>query len=115
MFTLYVIVTFLTIAANLFSAVCDFIRYEQVAIAMNKAGVSLSWMTTLGALKLAGVIGLAVGFYLRPVGIAAAGGLILFFVSAILVHFRARDHSYGLAIAFLLLAVGTLALHLLTF
>jgi hypothetical protein len=37
---------------------------------------------------------------------AAAIGLILFFVGAIITHLRARDYSFGLAVAFLLLAVA---------
>ena len=54
MFTVYLIVTILTAAANIFSATCDFIRYDKVSIAMAKAGVPESWMTTLGVLKAAG-------------------------------------------------------------
>jgi hypothetical protein len=53
-FTVYLIVTILTAAANIFSATCDFIRYDKVSIAMAKADVPESWMTTLGVLKTAG-------------------------------------------------------------
>ena len=112
MFTAYLIVTLLTVAANVFSAVCDFVRYEQVTIAMTKAGVSTSWMTTLGVLKAAGALGLLVGIGLPAVGMAAAIGLILFFIGAIITHARAHDPSYGLAIAFLLLPIGSLGLRL---
>ena len=61
MFTAYLIVTIFAAAANIFSASCDFIRYKQVSIAMAKAGVPESWMTTLGILKAAGAFGLLVG------------------------------------------------------
>lgn len=112
MFTIYISFTILTAAANLFSAVCDFVRYKQVSIAMAKAGVSESWMTTLGVLKAAGAIGLLVGISMPWIGVAAAIGLTLFFIAAIVVHLRARDYSFGLAIAFLLLAVGALVFRL---
>ena len=61
MFAAYLIVTGLAAAANIFSAICDFVRYKQVSIAMAKAGVSESWMTLLGVLKAAGATGLLVG------------------------------------------------------
>ena len=46
------------------------------------------------------------------IGTAAAIGLILFFVGAIITHLRAGDYSFGLAVVFLLLAVAALVLRL---
>ena len=112
MFTVYLIVTILAAAANIFSATCDFVRYEKVSVAMAKAGVPESWMTTLGVLKAAGALGLLVGIGVPVIGIAAAVGLILFFVGAIITHLRGRDYSLGLAIVFLLLAMAALAVRL---
>ncbi len=112
MFTAYVVVTILTAGANIFSALCDFVCYEQVGIAMAKAGVPDSWMTTLGFLKAAGALGLLAGIGVPWVGTAAAVGLTLFFVGAIITHLRARDYSFGLAVIFLLLAVAALLLGL---
>jgi len=111
-FTAYLIVSILAAAANIFSATCDFVRYKQVSIAMAKAGVPESWMTTLGILKAAGALGLLVGIAVPLIGIAAAVGLILFFVAAIITHLRGCDYSLGPAIMFLLLAVAALALRL---
>jgi len=112
MFTAYLIVTVLAAAANIFSATCDFVRYTKVSIAMAKAGVPESWMTTLGILKAAGAVGLLVGIGMPLIGIAAAVSLVLFFVGAIITHLRGRDYSLGPAIVFLLLAVAALALRL---
>ncbi len=112
MFATYLIVTLLAVAANTFSA-CDFVRYEKVSVAMDNAGVSQSWMTPLGILKAAGALGFLVGIVIPPVGVAAAAGLVAFFIGAIFVHLRARDYSFGLAGAFLALAVGALALQLI--
>jgi hypothetical protein len=110
MFTAYVVVTVLAAAANVFSATCDFVRSKQVSIAMAKAGVPESWMTMLGILKAAGALGLLVGIGVPLIGTAAAVGLILFFVAAIITHLRARDYSFGLAVVFLLLALVALVL-----
>ena len=111
MFTAYVVVTVLA-AASIFSATCDFVRYKQVSAAMARAGVPESWMTMLGILKAAGALGLLVGIGVPLIGTAAAVGLILFFVAAIITHLCARDYSFGLAVVFLLLAVAALALGL---
>ena len=91
MFVACVIVTLLTAGANIFSAACDFVRYKQVSVAMARAGVPDSWMTTLGILKTAGALGLLVGIGVPVVGTAAAIGLVLFFVAAIVIHLRAHD------------------------
>jgi hypothetical protein len=114
MFAAYITVTITAAAANIFSAMCDFVRYEKVSIAMAKAGVPESWMTTLGFLKAAGALGLLVGIGVPAIGTAAAIGLILFFVGAIITHLRAGDYSFGLATVFLLLAATALVLRLAT-
>ena len=110
MFAAYVAVTVLAAAANAFSAALDFIRYKQILINMAKVGVSESWITILGILKAAGALGLLIGIGVPLIGIAAAVGLVLFFVAAIITHLRARDYSFGLAVVFLLLAVAALVL-----
>ncbi len=110
MFIAYIVVTVLAAAANVFSATLDFIRYKQILINMAKVGVSESWLTTLGILKAAGALGLLVGIRVPLIGIAAAIGLVLFFLAAVITHLRAHDHSFGLAVVFLLLAVAALVL-----
>jgi hypothetical protein len=58
---------------------------------------------------------LLVGIFFPVIAIAAAIGLILFFVAAIVTHLRSLDFSLGLAGVFLLLAVAALVLRLQTF
>jgi len=115
MFTAYVVVTLLAIAANTFSGVAALVHFKPILPGMAKAGVPESWLTVLGILKTAGAVGLLLGLIGVPlIGTAAAIGLILFFIGAIITHLRARDYSqqFGLAIGFLLLAVATLVLSL---
>ncbi|PYJ21038.1 MAG: hypothetical protein DME99_08685 [Verrucomicrobia bacterium] len=110
MFTAYTVVTLLAAAANIFSAILDFIRFKQILINMARVGVSESWITIFGILKAAGALGLLIGMSVPLIGIAAGSGLVLFFVSAIITHVRAHDYSFGLAIVFLLLALAALVL-----
>ena len=110
MFTAYIVVTVLAALANAFSATLDFIRYKQILVNMAKVGVSESWLTTLGILKASGALGLLVGIRVPLIGIAAAIGLVLFFIAAIITHLRGRDYSFALAIVFLLLALAALVL-----
>ncbi len=114
MFITYVIVTVFAAATNIFSATLDFIHYKQILINMARVGVSESWLTTLGILKAAGALGLLIGIRVPLIGIAAAIGLVLFFVAAIITHLLGRDYSFGLAIVFLLLAVAALVLRVVS-
>lgn len=108
----FVVVTILAAAANVFSSTLDFVRYQRVLDAMTNAGVPHSLLVLLGVLKLAGAVGLVVGFWLPWVGLAAAAGLVLFFAAAVGVHLRARDYALGLPLGFLALAAAALALGL---
>jgi hypothetical protein len=112
MFTAYFVITILAVIALSFSATADFIRYKQILINMTKAGVPESWLTRLGILKAAGALGLLIGFVVPPIGTAAAVGVILFFVGAIVTHLRARWYSFTFPSVYLLLGVGALVLNL---
>lgn len=111
-YTAYVIVSVLTAVANVFSATMDAVRPQRLLVAMAEVGVPESWLPILGALKAAGALGLLVGISMPAIGTAAAVGLVVFYVGAVLTHLRARDYSFGLQYVFLLLAVATLALGL---
>ena len=113
MFTAYVVVTLMAVAASTFVAVANFMRLEFVLTTADKVSVPRSWITVLGSLNAAAAIGLLLGLIGAPlVGTAAAIGLVLYFVGAIITHLRARDHSIGPAAAFLLLAAAALVLRL---
>lgn len=115
MFSAYIVVTLMAIAANTVIATADFLRLRFVLINSAKVGVPESWLTPLGLLKAAGAGGLLLGLLGVPlIGEAAAIGLIFFFAGAISTHLRARDYSLGFPSAYLLLAVAALALDLAT-
>jgi len=114
MFTAYIIVTALTVAANTYAAIIDFRRHQWVVDNITRWGASYSWLFPLGALKAAGALGLLLGIAVPLIGMAAAGGLILFFVGAIAVVMRARWYSHlPWPSTYLLMAIASLALRLL--
>lgn len=112
MFITYAAVTGVTIAANGFEAVANFARARFVVANSAETGVPLSWLPMLGAMKGAGAAGLLLGLLgVRFIGIAAAIGLVLFFIGAVTAHVRARVfHNIAFPGAFLALAVGSLVL-----
>jgi uncharacterized membrane protein YphA (DoxX/SURF4 family) len=65
----------------------------------------------VGALEVAGALGLAAGFVVPALGIAAAVGLGLLMVGGIVAHVRAQDlRNAGPATLLLVLAVATAVL-----
>jgi hypothetical protein len=112
--TACLIVVAITAIANIWAAANDFSRPNWLLANMSKVGVARSSLVPLGLLKAAGGLGLLVGIAVPTVGLIAAGGLILFFLGAIVTHLRARDYSlgYGAPILFLLLAAASLILQL---
>jgi DoxX-like family len=94
MSTAYVIVTALTAAITLQAAVLDFRRSEWIVSNMDKYGVPRSWLPYLGALKVAGAVGLLIGIWVPVIGIAAALGLVLYFIGAIVTVMQAHWYSH---------------------
>lgn len=115
MFAAYLIVTTLTAATNAYVAVNDFTQAEWVIANMNKVGLPAWSLRPLGALKALGAFGLVAGVLVPALGITAAAGLVLFFTGAVIAHARAGVAGYQYPGAFLLLAIGSLALRLTTF
>lgn len=112
MHTAYVLVTLTTAVVTAAIAVADLIPAGFVLANSAEVGVPRSWLAPLAAAKLAGAAGLVVGLLVLPaLGIAAAVGLVLFFVGAVITHLRARV-LYNIAFpgAYLCLSAATLAL-----
>ncbi|MGP4112729.1 DoxX family protein [Streptomyces sp. 4N509B] len=108
MFAAHLAATLLAVLANSFSAGMDLVRHERVVAVMERGRIPVSWMIPLGVLKAAGALGLLVGFAVPLVGTAAAVGLVLYFLGALVVHLRARYLVFGNLALFLSLAVAAL-------
>jgi DoxX-like family len=109
----YVLVTIIAVVANTYASYLDFSGNEQVLATMDKKRVPRSWAFPLGALKAAGVLGLLAGFAVPPLGVAAAIGLVLFFIGAVGAHLRVHYYRLANAGVFLALSVATLTVTLI--
>lgn len=110
----YMIVTIATIAANAYAATADLTHARFVLATMTEVGVPRSWLPPLAFLKGAGAAGLLLGLLgVRPLGIAAALGLVLFFTGALAAHVRARVfRNIAVPATFFALAAASAALAL---
>jgi hypothetical protein len=115
MTTAFLVVSLVGVALNGFSGVAALVHFKPILPGMAAAGVPESWLTfPIGTLKTAGALGLLAGVVWPPVGVAAAAGLVLFFVCAVYTHIRAGDYSgqFGLANGFLAVNAAALGLAL---
>lgn len=108
------VVTLLTAAVNVGIAAADLAGARVVLANSAEVGVPRSWLPRLAALKLAGAAGLLLSLFdtaLRPLGAAAACGLVLLYLGAMAYHLRARV-LYNLAFPgfYFATAVASLAL-----
>ncbi|WBB69071.1 DoxX family protein [Micromonospora sp. WMMD812] len=104
------VVTVGAVVANMYAATADFTRANFVLANSTKVGVPTSWLPLLGTLKAAGAVGLLLGVLgVRYIGVAAAVGLVLFFLGAIGFHVRAHEHHFvNTTVGYFLLAVAAL-------
>jgi uncharacterized membrane protein YphA (DoxX/SURF4 family) len=72
-------------------------------------GVQPGALPLLAACEIAGAVGLVLGLWYPPLGIAAAIGVVLYFVGAVGAHLRKNDFK-GLPSPSVLLAIGAAAL-----
>ncbi len=114
-FTAYVVVSILLALGLGLSAATNFARIERLVEGMMQAGVPVSWLSLLAWIKTSAAIGLLVGIFVPVIGLAAALGVIVFFIGALVVHIRARAYSLWLVGTFLTLGISTLWLGLATY
>ena len=72
-------------------------------------GVPRRFFPHLAALEIAGAAGLMIGLAWAPLGIAAAGGVVLYMIGAVIAHARVHDLK-GIANPALPLALAIAAL-----
>ena len=110
----FLVVTLFTAAANVGIAAADLAGARFVLANSAQVGVPRSWLPRLAALKLAGAAGLLLGLFdaaLRPLGAAAACGLVLLYLGALAFHLRARVlHNLAFPGFYLTTAITSLAL-----
>lgn len=111
MHTAYLVVTLTAIAFDGFSGVAALVHFAPILPGMASAGVPVSWLRfPIGTLKTLGTVGLVVGLWVPAIGIAAAAGLVIFFVCAVYTHVLAHDITGQMMFGAFLLALNCAAL-----
>ncbi|MDF2709196.1 MAG: hypothetical protein K0R62_4848 [Nonomuraea muscovyensis] len=84
---------------------------DPVTANLLRLGVGPTMTRSIGALEVAGALGLAAGIWFKPLAITAATGLTLLLLGAVGFHLRARDFMHrrhrSHAVAPVVLAVVT--------
>lgn len=98
------------IAANVFIVAADLARARFVLANSAEVGLRSEALPYLAVLKGAGAVGLAVGLAgITPLGLAAAVGLVLFYLGALGAHIRASVlRNIAFPLLFLALALSAL-------
>jgi hypothetical protein len=112
MFVAYAVIAILLAPALIMSAYTKLTRNERVVQTFTgQLGVPLGLYPFMAACEIAGAAGLIIGLWCGPLGIAAAVGLVLYFVGAIVTHLRKGDFKGVLSpLVILIIAVAALTL-----
>jgi DoxX-like family len=115
LFIAYTVVGVLLALGVLASATAQLTGNKVVLANLVHLGLPLSIIPFLASCLIAGGLGLLVGLWYPPLGIAAAVGLVLYFVGALVAHLRKADFK-GLPapILFLVLAGAALSLQVVS-
>ena len=108
------IVSLVLAAGMLLSGFFKLIRAPHIMKFAEAVRLGPRQLTILGALQVAGTVGLVAGLWYAPFAIAAAAGLVLYFLGAILTHLRLREPNVQGAVVFALLSTATLTMLSLT-
>ena len=77
-------------------------------------GVPLSLFPVLAALEIAAAAGLIIGLWFAPLGIAAAVGVIMYFIGAAITHLRAHNREFASPLVLGIVGAAAVALRLLS-
>lgn len=109
--TLIILGTFLGVSI-FFSAIGKIKRIPGAVEAIAHVGVKESQYNQLAALEILGALGLLVGVWIKPIGIAAALGIVLYFVGAITAHAKKKDSIAQIFPALFLFVISAVVFYL---
>ncbi|MBE1575188.1 DoxX family protein [Amycolatopsis roodepoortensis] len=87
----HVVLSVLLAAIFAVLGVAKILRQPALVSRTERIGFSVRAIQGIGALELAGAAGLVAGLFWRPLGIAAAAGLVALLIGAAVSHVRAGD------------------------
>jgi hypothetical protein len=91
LFIAYTAIAVLLTLALVPSAYAKLTKNKRIVDGLTGIGVPLGIFPLLASREIAGSAGLLVGLWYAPLGIAAAIGLVLYFLGAVGPHVRKRD------------------------
>jgi Flp pilus assembly protein TadB len=111
LFIAYAVIGVLLALVLLVSARAKLTHDKRLVDGLTGIGVPLGMFPFLAACEIAGAAGLVAGLWYAPLGIAAAIGVVLYFIGAAGAHLRKRDFK-GLPNALVLLIFAAVVLSL---
>ncbi|MFC6021267.1 DoxX family protein [Plantactinospora solaniradicis] len=111
MFVTTLVVSLAFAALLVASAVGKLQRSPSQLATLERVG-ALKIAPILAVLELAGAVGLVVGLFWWPIGIAAGIGLVLYFAGAISAHLRVGDRTIVAPAVLLIVSLAAVALRL---
>lgn len=115
MFAATTIITLLLALAVTLSGIGKLAKHPQIIENLSHVNVPMEWLPRLAAAEFAGAIGMVIGLTVAPwLGVAAATGIALYFIGALVFHVRAHDNDIAAPIVLLVVAVLSATLRALT-
>ena len=110
---LIILGSFIGIAIT-FSALGKIKRIPGAIDAISHVGVKENQYNILALLEMLGALGLLIGIWVKPIGMAASIGITLYFVGAQVAHIRMKDSFAKMfpAVFLFLIAAATMILQL---
>jgi uncharacterized membrane protein YphA (DoxX/SURF4 family) len=108
---MFIALSVLLAAACLIPAIAKLAGHPKMRESAGHFGIPWARYRLIGVPELAAAAGAVIGVWLRPLGIAAAAGMVLLLAGAILTHRRAKDGPRDMAPALitLVITIGYLA------
>jgi uncharacterized membrane protein YphA (DoxX/SURF4 family) len=103
----FVTVSLLLAAACLLPAVGKLLGHPQMRQSAAHFGIPWPRYRLIGVAELAAAAGILIGLWWHPLGVAAAAGMALLLVGALITHWRATDSGKEIAPALAALALTT--------
>jgi len=112
---MFITVSLLLAAACLIPAAAKLLSHPKMRHAAAHFGIPWSRYQLIGLAELAAAVGVVIGLWWHPLGVAAAAGMALLLAGAVITHRRAADGgkemapalvAVALTIAYLVIALG---------
>ncbi|MYV43458.1 DoxX family protein [Streptomyces sp. SID1328] len=110
MFTATVILSALLALGFAAAALPKVLAQPSAAADADRMGYSTTAFRAIGLLELAGAVGVVVGLWFWPLGVAAAGGLLLVCAGAVRAHLSMKDAPKALVPALVFAGVAAAVL-----